>query len=169
MLAGTRILRLAAGAAIGLAVTAAEPTRGCADGPPPPEVWQPVPLEPRVQSLLVPGWGQLETGRTARGSAFMCGFFGLVAASVVAGVQAAEAYDRYETADTPAKAVRYRRETERYDRYQMWFTGSAGLLWAVNVLDIHFSRGRDDRRMQLVLTWQAHRCGVSSPFSPASC
>lgn len=117
--------------------------RGAADQPAPDrdaDRWEPVSLTPEVRSLLLPGWGQLSRGESGRGAAFVTGFGLAALAALGFGLQASAAYDAYRAATTPEEAVRERRRTRRFDRFQNLSIGLAATVWLGSVVDLRLRR-----------------------------
>lgn len=101
-------------------------------------VAQAKPLSPLTRSLLVPGWGQIDRGHTLKGAIFMGIALGSAGLAYYDNRQANEAYDEYRDAVAEPDIVRFRQDTEAFDRRRNQALLLLAVNHLVNVLDIIF-------------------------------
>lgn len=88
-----------------------------------------------LRSMIVPGWGQLYKGQTAKAYTFAGLFAAAAGGAVLAHTRRTDAKERYEVASTVEEAER------RYETYNGWHRARNGLVqgavlvWAVSYVD----------------------------------
>ncbi|MBM3296249.1 MAG: hypothetical protein FJY83_01480 [Candidatus Aminicenantes bacterium] len=125
--------------AVGPALSAgrSSPERGAAPGEKPSGSPDDAPARPSTlqKSLLIPGWGQAAEKRYLEAVLFFSAEVVCWAGFFDQNARGNRAYDLYRAADTTDDAVRYRRETERFDKRRNLFLLGAALVWTANLLD----------------------------------
>ncbi|MCP2519829.1 hypothetical protein NLD30_05200 [SCandidatus Aminicenantes bacterium Aminicenantia_JdfR_composite] len=90
------------------------------------------------KSILIPGWGQLSEKHYVEGFIFLTLEAGAIAGIIINARKANEYYKYYKEAKTIPDAVKYRELTEKYDIKRNKFILAAGVIWALNLLDMYF-------------------------------
>jgi len=127
-------LRRSAALLLLLALFLGRSLRGEGSGDKPPE-------DPRLRralerSLLFPGLGQLAEKQYLKAALFAAAEVACLALVAVNIGKGGDAYWNYRGAATPADAVHWRSETERYDRRRNAAILAAAGVWVLNLIDI---------------------------------
>lgn len=94
-------------------------------------------------SLLLPGWGQLRTGRRVRGAAFAAATGVALIASILLVARAKQADDLYEGAPPSVRAAAFE-QANSYARSRNVALGLTALLWTGNAFEAWFGYGKTD-------------------------
>lgn len=89
------------------------------------------------KSLILPGWGQAAEKRYFEAALFFSAEVICWAGFIDQNRKGNRSYDLYRAAASTADAVRYRGETETFDKRRNLFLLGAALVWAANLLDMH--------------------------------
>ena len=94
-------------------------------------------------SLLLPGWGQLRTGRRVRGAAFAAATGVALIASILLVARAKQANDLYEGAPPSVRAAAFN-QANSYAHSRDVALGLTALLWTGNAFEAWFGYGKTD-------------------------
>lgn len=94
------------------------------------------------KSLLVPGWGQAAEKHYVEAVLFFSAEVLCWAGFIDQNTRGNRSYDLYRSAAATEDAVRYRRETEAFDKRRNMFLLGAALVWAANLLDMSLIASR---------------------------
>ncbi|MBN2199867.1 MAG: hypothetical protein JW747_08485 [Candidatus Aminicenantes bacterium] len=89
------------------------------------------------KSLLLPGWGQAAEKHYFEAALFFSAEFLCWAGFLDQNRKGNRSYDLYKAAASTADAIRYRQETETFDKRRNLFLLGAALVWAANLVDMH--------------------------------
>jgi len=98
---------------------------------------EPAGLSSLQKSLIIPGWGQAAEKRYLEAAIFFSAEVLCWAGFIDQNRKGNRSYDLYKAAAATDDAVRYRRETETFDKRRNLFLLGAALVWAANLLDTH--------------------------------
>jgi hypothetical protein len=105
----------------------------------------PAGLSSLQKSLLIPGWGQAAEKRYIEAVLFFSAEVACLAGFIDQNARGNRAYDLYRAAASTDDAVRFRRETEAFDKRRNMFLLGAALVWAANLLDMSLIASRSRR------------------------
>lgn len=89
------------------------------------------------KSILIPGWGQIAEKRYWEGIAFLTLEAVAITGIIVNARKGADYYHDYREATSVPDAIKYRELTEKYDIRRNQFIIAAGVVWALNLLDMY--------------------------------
>ncbi|OGD28975.1 MAG: hypothetical protein A2Y56_05005 [Candidatus Aminicenantes bacterium RBG_13_63_10] len=119
------------------------------------------------KSLLIPGWGQAAEKRCLEAVLFFSAAVLCWAGFIDQNRKGDRAYDLYKAAANTPDAVRFRRETETFDKRRNLCLLGAALVWAANLLDMQaIVAGREQEKNGRSLSLRLD-CGEGQTLSLA--
>jgi len=103
------------------------------------------------KSILIPGWGQIAEKRYLEGIAFFTLEAVAVAGIIVNAQKGHKYYREYQNAASIPDALKYRELTEKYDIRRNKFIIAAGVVWALNLLDMYLIFKKKNKNLYVFL------------------
>ncbi|MFQ6083828.1 MAG: hypothetical protein ACE5WD_10780 [Candidatus Aminicenantia bacterium] len=102
------------------------------------------------KSILVPGWGQLAEKRYVEGVTFLGLELAALAGIITNAKESSKYYKKYQQADNVLDAIRYRELTEKYDIRRNKFILAAGVVWALNLVDMYWIHKKKEKNHLII-------------------